>query len=249
MSTSSRSRLLSGACAAFLVVVAACGGSATVDSGTTIKTPTTPTGKTDSSSAPTSAGPVAGVTLTVHALSVRLGGIAQLLALPRDANGVWIPGKHVTYTSNNPSIVTAADSGILFAKALGTAWVYASVDGKSDSASITVIPGPDTLVTGYNLTLKIVGGISGADSSHIQVVPGATVTLTRYADVHGDSTSGVLQVGMALTDSAGTVSFRNVPNGYVGVVIVPPASSPYHRFTFSLLPQTVASLYATISIP
>lgn len=256
MLKSSSPRLFRGTIAAFIAVAAACGGSATVDSGTAIKTPTSPTGKTDSSTGPTSAGAVAGVTLTIHALTVRLGGYAQLLALPRDANGVWIPGKHVTYTSGNSAIVTAADSGIIFAKALGTVWVYASVDGKSDSASIAVIPASDTALTpqpvpppAYDLSMTVVGGIAGADSSHAQVVPGATVTLTRYADVRGDSTSGPVAAGMVLTDANGKASVKAVPNGYVSVVVTPPVGSVYHRFTFTLRPQPVTSLYITISIP
>ena len=83
--------------------------------------------------------PVATVTLSASAVSLREGGTFQLRADAHDSLGRLLPGRPVSWWSDAPSIATVANDGLVTAWQAGLATVTASVDGKVATATVTVV--------------------------------------------------------------------------------------------------------------
>lgn len=103
-----------------LVPAAACGG------GATGPTPV-PSGST-----------VARVQLSASSLDVPVGSVAPLTATPRDAAGHALAGRTVTWRSSAEVVATVSSSGMVTGRSAGTAMIVAAVDGRADSALVTV---------------------------------------------------------------------------------------------------------------
>jgi outer membrane protein OmpA-like peptidoglycan-associated protein len=83
----------------------------------------------------------ASVAVTPAASTIsRIGGTAQLMAQAVDANGRPVAGKTITWTSDATNVASVSGTGLATAVANGMAHVTASVDGKTASAIVTVVP-------------------------------------------------------------------------------------------------------------
>jgi uncharacterized protein YjdB len=82
--------------------------------------------------------PVASVHLSQTSRSMLVGESFQLSAEPRDASGGPLPGRPITWTSNNPQVAVVNAGGLVTALAPGGAIITAAAEGKSAVAAITV---------------------------------------------------------------------------------------------------------------
>jgi len=97
------------------------------------------TGGCGKAAAPSGLGvPVASVTVTPAAASAQVGHTLQLIATPKDANGNVLAGRVVTWATSNAGVDTVSGSGMVYARAAGTATDTATSEGHSGMASITV---------------------------------------------------------------------------------------------------------------
>jgi hypothetical protein len=192
---------------------------------------------------PTSNGPVASVTLTPRTSSLALGYFGSLRVDLRDAAGATVI-KKVAWRSSDPAVLNiASDTGVFYAKALGTAKIYATVDGRSDSATVTVVPAPPpppppppvNPVAEFSMTIVAMGVLPGTDTSRVERVAGATVTLTR-AGMNGDSLSNPVTVGSAVTDANGEAKFAKLTGGSYAIRVTPPAGSAYTESQTGIAP-------------
>lgn len=90
--------------------------------------------------------PVALVEVTPASANVSVGGTVQLTAVAKDSAGRILSGRPMSWISSNTQIATVA-AGLVAGVAAGTATVVASVEGKSDTATITVTFVPVAQVT------------------------------------------------------------------------------------------------------
>src|SRR5215831_11814223 len=113
-------RLTNAAAAACLAfVIAACGGDG------------------DSPAAPLV--PVASVTVTPNAPTVKVGATATLAATLKDEQNNVLTGRAVAWSSSAPAIATVdAASGVVTGVATGTATITATSEGKAGSTTATV---------------------------------------------------------------------------------------------------------------
>jgi uncharacterized protein YjdB len=98
---------------------------------------------------------------------IPLGSNRQLAANVLDAEGNAISGRPIVWSSSNSTVATVSVSGLVSAVALGTATITATVEGKSGSATITVVDpvasvritpqGPQTLRIGGKVQLSATG--------------------------------------------------------------------------------------------
>lgn len=112
-------RLLAGAA---LLVGSACGGDAGAP-------PTV-----------TPPAPVATVDVSPSLQTITAGQSATLAATLRDANGVALSGRSVSWSSSAPLIASVSPSGVVSALSSGTATITATAEGKTGSATIVVPP-------------------------------------------------------------------------------------------------------------
>ena len=85
-------------------------------------------------------GAVATVTLTPEAVSVRDEQSIQLTAAAEDAQGNAITGRTFTWTTSDGGVATVSATGVVKGKRVGTAMITATLDGKFDRTTVTVIP-------------------------------------------------------------------------------------------------------------
>jgi uncharacterized protein YjdB len=165
--------------------------------------------------------PVATVTVTPNPLNLVLGQSAQtLIATTRDAGGTAL-GRPVAWTSDNESIATVTATGAVSPKAVGTATITATSEGKSGTAtvvvrnapvgSVTVTPSSSSIEAGTSTTLTpVVRDESG------QPLSGRTVTWAS-SDPATATVSGSGEVsGLAV----GTVTITATSEGKEGTATV-----------------------------
>lgn len=82
--------------------------------------------------------PVAALTIEPASVSVQVGGTKQLSAATKDASGNTLAGRTVTWSSSNTEVATVGASGLVTAKAAGSATVTATSEGVSAGAKVSV---------------------------------------------------------------------------------------------------------------
>ena len=92
---------------------------------------------------------VASVTVTPGSLGLSMGDSGQLTATVRDAAGVVLTGRNVTWTSSQASRATVDGNGLVKAVAAGSSDIVATSEGQHGSASVTVTQ-PSGLLTGLD---------------------------------------------------------------------------------------------------
>jgi hypothetical protein len=87
---------------------------------------------------------VASVNIT-GAQPLKVGDTLTLRAEAQDQRGTSLSGRPVAWTSGNPDVATVdSASGVVVAQQAGSAEITATVEGKSGTAKITILPQPRT---------------------------------------------------------------------------------------------------------
>jgi alpha-tubulin suppressor-like RCC1 family protein len=115
-------------------------------------------GKSAQAAITVSAVPVASVTVTPNAPTVKVGSTVTLAAAVKDEQGNVLTGRAVAWSTSAPTVATVdAATGVVTGVAAGTATLTATSEGKAGSttvtvsaatnpvASITILPAQDTL--------------------------------------------------------------------------------------------------------
>lgn len=110
-----------------------------------------------------------------------LGDTTRLAPVARDAAGAAVSGVTFTFGSLNPSVATVNASGLVTAMATGAADIVATVEGRSDTARVTVTQQPSAIVvtppsntfTAVNDSLRL---SAQALDRRGNAIPGVTVT-------------------------------------------------------------------------
>ena len=89
---------------------------------------------------------VASVELAPATISIPLGDTAALTASPKDDQGNTLGGHAMTWTSNDQRVASVSTTGTVTGLRLGTALVTVIVEGKRDTARVTVTPPPVAIV-------------------------------------------------------------------------------------------------------
>jgi hypothetical protein len=245
--------------AAGAALVVACGGDASVTGPEKLvtKTPAAGDSSTTTPRPPTSTGPVVTVSVSPQQVTLQQGYYATLVARPLDAKGVLVTGRAVQWRSSDAAVAVSSDTGLVYARAVGTAKVYASVDGHTDSATIAVTPRvppppppPDTAqtpaaVSSFALTVSTIAGV-GSDTLRTEPVAGVTITVTRIATVKGDPLIPPVVAGTAVTDARGEAKFAGLAAGYYTVLATPPAGSRYQKASTGFSPPRTAEVSVRI---
>jgi Big-like domain-containing protein/IPT/TIG domain-containing protein len=152
---------------------------------------------------------VAAVTVSANPSTIRIGENAQLTTSVTDSKGTALFGRTVTYSSSNIAIATVTSAGSVTGVAAGSVTITATVEGKSGTANVTVIPVPvaaiilaprDTILRiGQAATIRgtpVDGGINP--------LPGRTVTWASS----DQAKATVSAAGVVTAVAPGTVYIR-----------------------------------------
>src|SRR6266498_1491006 len=84
--------------------------------------------------------PVAAVQVTPESLTVLVGEVAQLEAVVRGASGDTLTDRPVSWSSTDSAVALAYGDGRVAGISAGVAGIVATSEGKSDTASVTIVP-------------------------------------------------------------------------------------------------------------
>jgi uncharacterized protein YjdB len=175
--------------------------------------------------------PVDAVEVRPPTLQITAGATGALDARVMDVGGNVLRGRRVVWASANPSIATVTENGVVNGVNAGRVDIAATAEGKSDIASVTVVP----------LPAKVVSVSITPDRVNLVVAQGASLVATPY-DNHGAAITGrtvvwttnnatvaaVSQTGQVTGLVPGTAIITAVIDGVAGnatvVVSVVPAS-------------------------
>jgi uncharacterized protein YjdB len=178
------------------------------------------------------------IILTPSSNTIETGGTVQLLAQVTDPSGNLLPDRVVSYQSNNELVATVSASGLVTARAPGSARITATSDGRSTSASVTVIAVPVTTV---------------------QVVPGSddlVAGTSRSLVAQPRSAGGALLTGRTVVWASGAPDIASVSSAGVvsavspGVAVIAATIDNITGFaTITVRARTVASITITPTSP
>lgn len=154
-------------------------------------------------------------------------GATQLLATQiTDAQGNLLTGRPVTFSSDAPTVATVGSSGQVTALAPGTARITATSEGKSGSATITVIPVPvaSVVVTPSTATM-VIGG-------------------TQQLDAVARSAGGAVLTGRSVSWTSGAPAVASV--GTAGLVT---ALSPGVAVILAVIDGVTSTSTITVALP
>jgi uncharacterized protein YjdB len=134
---------------------------------------------------------IASVTVSFASPTIGVARTTQATATPRDANGNILVGRSVTWSSDNTSVATVSETGLVTGVALGSAGITATSEGHSGSAVVTVDP-----QLGY-----------GSTSEKISILDvGGTFTPTLSGSSTGTTTFVSRATSVATVDAQGTIT-------------------------------------------
>ncbi len=121
--------------------------------------------------------PVATVAVSVASPSLGIGQTTPATATLKDAAGNTLTGRTVTWSSSNPVVATVdATTGVVRGIALGTAVITATSEGKSGSATVTVVLAPVATVTVTIVNANIIVNQTSQATATLKDAAGNTLT-------------------------------------------------------------------------
>lgn len=123
--------------------------------------------------------PVASVVVAPSTLGIIVGRTGTLTVTTRDAAGVALSGRTVSWTSSSPAVATVSSSGAtatVTAVAPGTTTVTATSEGVSGSAAVTVSPVPVASLAITPATLSVLRGATSTLTAATLDSAGAPLT-------------------------------------------------------------------------
>ena len=183
--------------------------------------------------------------------SLDLGATGTLVVEVRDQTGKPMTGKTPTWTSSSPASVSVDASGGVRGLAVGSASIVASVEGKSGSAVVAVVPPAVASVTVTALAGPLTAGQTGTLVATPKDKAGNAIT-GRVISWSSSATriATVDNAGLVTAVSPGTATITALSDGISGtatVVVAAPAGSVLPTIA-SVTPATLTpGITATIT--
>ena len=202
-----------------MAVMTACGGGG---DGTTAPTPP-----------PVNVG-VATVTVSLSPAQITVGTTATATAELRSSAGAVLAGRPVEWSSSAPAIASVNSAGVVSAIAAGSATITATSEGRSGSASLTVIPAPVATVQVTLALPTLTLGTASTANAVLRDERGAT--LTGRAVAWSSSSPAV-----ATVDNSGAITTLAV-----GITVITATSEGKSATALlTVLPVPVATITVT----
>lgn len=199
---------------------------------------------------------VASVSLTVAPALLSTGATSQATAIVKDANGIVLTGRAVTFSSSNTSVATVNSSGIVTAVAAGTAMILATCDGQSGSAAVTVsVPGQVASVSVSLQPSTLTVGQVGSTAVTVRDAAGAVLSGNAVSyQSSNPSVATVSATGQTAALAAGSTVITATSAGVSGtatLTVLSGSSAPLVAElprTVPTVPSNLASLSCTVNV-
>jgi len=164
---------------------------------------------------------VANVQISPPTADLVIGQSTTLAAVPTDSKGNVLGGRSASWISGGPSVATVSQTGVVTAVGVGSAVIFATVEGKTGSASVSVRRLPVTSVSVAPPSRNIGVGVSVQLAATVR--SGSTILTDR---VVGWSSSNqavatvVANTGLVTGVKAGAVTITATSEGVSGTAFV-----------------------------
>lgn len=155
---------------------------------------------------------VAGVVVSPSTGTLAVNAQLPLQAEVRDANGTLVPNAEITWTVQDPNVVSVSPAGVVTALAVGTSQVAANALGKSGISTITVTKTPVASVVVQPSTVQMTVGsksqlVAAAYDAAQNALTGRTTiwTTSNSAVATVDNAGSVTAVGLGQATITATV--------------------------------------------
>jgi uncharacterized protein YjdB len=192
-------------------------------------------GKTGTADVTVIPAPVATVVVTPAQASIVVGGSAQLTAVARDSRGNVVSGRRASWSTGAPSVATVSADGLVTGVGDGTAIIFATIDGRTGSAtadvrraavtSVTVTPGSSNVAVGSTLQLTAI--VRSGETVLSDRVVGLTSSNPTVASVSSSGVIDARKAGLATitATSEGVSGTASVAVGITRVVVSPSSTT------------------------
>jgi uncharacterized protein YjdB/alpha-tubulin suppressor-like RCC1 family protein len=184
------------------------------------------------------------VVVSPSVVSLRVGQTTAIAATVLDGGGVTMPGKSVTWSSNNAAVASVSSAGLISAIGAGSAVVSATSDGRSGTVAVSVA---DTLrtVAAVILTTPTTTFLTGQTSAFTALaLDRDSVTLTGRVVSWSSSNSAVATVsptGVVTAVGNGTAQITAAVDAQSAAVTIA-SSTPVITAASVVMTPTTASL-------
>jgi len=189
--------------------------------------------------------PVALVTVSLASTSITAIQTTQATATTRDANGVILTGRTVTWSSGNNAIATVSPTGLVTAVSAGSVQIIAMSEGKTGSATLNVTPAPVATVTVTPGTATLVLGITPtqqltavAKDANGNVLTGRTVSWSSS----NTGAATVSATGLVTAVGAGATTITATSEGQSGTSAITVAVAPVATVNVALAPTSITAV-------
>lgn len=183
----------------------------------TAKITATSEGKSGAADVTVTAVPVASVDVTPPQADLIVGQSVALTATARDAAGSPLPGRPAAWTSGAPSVATVSASGVVTAVGVGSAIIFATIEGRTGSATINVRQVPVGSVTVTPTTAAIAVGGSVQLSATVRDASGTVLTNRVVGWSSSNETIAIVSsTGRVTGLKAGVVTITAASEGVTG---------------------------------
>jgi uncharacterized protein YjdB len=190
--------------------------------------------------------PVGSVAVSPPTSSVLAGNSVQLSTTVKDQNGKTVTDRTVTWASSNDAVATVSASGKVVGVTPGTVTITATSEGKSGTASVTVLPVPVGTVTLSPNPASVVRGQTAPLTATVKDLNGTVVTdRTVTWSSSNESIATVSSSGVVSGVAIGTTTITATSEGKNGTATVNVTSTPVGSVTVTPGSASVATTQQT----
>jgi uncharacterized protein YjdB len=184
-------------------------------------------GKTATAALTVTASPVATVSIVPASATIGVGAQVALTATLKDAAGVMLTGRNVSWNSNNALIATVSSTGVVTALAPGAIIISATSEGRTGTVAVVVLARLASTVTLTPTSATIVIGNTLQLSSQI-TDPAGNLLNNRPISFSSDNSAVAVvnAAGLVSALSEGTATITATSEGKVGTATVVVAPLP-----------------------
>jgi len=189
-------------------------------------------GKSDAATITVTQAAVATVEVSPNPLTMSVSQSTQMTATAKDANGVVLTGRPVTWASSNQVVATIDAQGKLTAVTAGTTTVTATSEGKSGTAAITISTSAVGSVSVQPATPSVIAGTSTQLTAVVRDIFGNV--LSNRAVTWSSSNTAIAtvnQAGVVTGVAAGTTTITATSEGQSGNATVTVTQAPVSTVT------------------
>ena len=186
--------------------------------------------------------PVASVAASLALGTIEVGQTTQATAVTRDGSGNVLTGRAIVWSSALPGVATVSATGVVTAVAPGTAEIVATSEGRSGSATITVVPVSVASVTVALVPTTITAVETSQATATTRDASGGLLTGRPFSwSSSNNAVATVSSSGIVTAVSEGPAIITATSEGKTGVATLTVTPAPVASVSVAITESTIVA--------